>query len=308
MPSILNTDLAGVADGSVLHLFYQDDQGNISEVYSEDGSTWKVSPTTVGTGAVNGTPITAYDVDKDTDYGQKQTIHVQYLATADNVNGVKLVEKVKVLPKGDWTSMGMPQNIENQTSQHDQALQRHLRPTWCLKTETKSQFTHLRRETKESYLLSIRLSYTEDPCISRLLSIPSNYTFAELHAAIQLAFGWMNTLKYVFNVFVNHEERTNKWFTIAAAADPLGYHRRTNCEDVTLAEVYDSEEYRGKEVKVVYEYDRDFRRDGDNWDHDISFLGRADPGMRKSLGLSGINRQSVIHVRKATVAPMLRKS
>lgn len=74
MPSILNTDLAGVADGSVLHLFYQDDQGNISEAYSEDGSTWKVSPTTVGTGAVNGTPITAYDVDRDADYGQKQTV------------------------------------------------------------------------------------------------------------------------------------------------------------------------------------------------------------------------------------------
>jgi len=37
----------------------------------------------------------------------------------------------------------------------------------------------------------------------------------------------------------------------------------------TLADIYDGEEYRGK-IEVFYEYDH-----GDNWDHDITFLGRV---------------------------------
>jgi len=47
--------------------------------------------------------------------------------------------------------------------------------------------------------------------------------------------------------------------------------------DYTLADIYDGEEYKGK-VEVSYEYDH-----GDSWDHQIAFLGRADPSMRKSM-------------------------
>ncbi|KIX01186.1 uncharacterized protein Z518_08911 [Rhinocladiella mackenziei CBS 650.93] len=48
-------------------------------------------------------------------------------------------------------------------------------------------------------------------------------------------------------------------------------------EDTTLADIYDSDEFRGK-VEVSYEYDH-----GDGWDHEIAFLGRADPILRKSM-------------------------
>lgn len=47
--------------------------------------------------------------------------------------------------------------------------------------------------------------------------------------------------------------------------------------DYTLADIYDSEEYGGK-VEVSYEYDH-----GDSWDHDITFLGHADPNLRKVM-------------------------
>lgn len=73
---------------------------------------------------------------------------------------------------------------------------------------------------------------------------------------------------------------------MVAADDGVNYGCRTNSEDVTLAEVYDNEEYRGEKVTIAYEYDCDLGRDGDNWIHDISFIGRADPSMRKNLGLS----------------------
>jgi hypothetical protein len=47
----------------------------------------------------------------------------------------------------------------------------------------------------------------------------------------------------------------------------------------TLADIYASEKYGGK-VEVTYEYDH-----GDSWLHDITFLGRADPNLRKTLGV-----------------------
>ena len=49
--------------------------------------------------------------------------------------------------------------------------------------------------------------------------------------------------------------------------------------DYTLADIYGSEEYGGK-VEVSYEYDH-----GDSWDHQIAFLGRADPSMRRAMSI-----------------------
>lgn len=49
--------------------------------------------------------------------------------------------------------------------------------------------------------------------------------------------------------------------------------------DFTLANSFDGEEYRDK-VMVQYEYDM-----GDGWEHSITFLGRAQPSMRKAMGI-----------------------
>ncbi len=47
--------------------------------------------------------------------------------------------------------------------------------------------------------------------------------------------------------------------------------------DYKLSDIYDGDEYRGK-VAAVYTYDH-----GDTWEHDIAFLGRADPSLRKVM-------------------------
>jgi len=42
----------------------------------------------------------------------------------------------------------------------------------------------------DSYLLHVRLTDSQDPTISRLLVVPTHYTFAKLHEVLQVAFGW----------------------------------------------------------------------------------------------------------------------
>lgn len=48
----------------------------------------------------------------------------------------------------------------------------------------------------------------------------------------------------------------------------------------TLQDIFDNEKYGGN-IEIIYEYDF-----GDDWIHDITFFGRADPSLRKTLRLS----------------------
>jgi hypothetical protein len=52
----------------------------------------------------------------------------------------------------------------------------------------------------ESYLLYVRLTNSDDPVITRLLSIPSNFTFAKLHRVLQAAFGWAGCHAHSFDI------------------------------------------------------------------------------------------------------------
>ena len=44
--------------------------------------------------------------------------------------------------------------------------------------------------SSENLLLQITLCNTPEPCLNRMLSVPSQMTFTELHEAIGVAFGW----------------------------------------------------------------------------------------------------------------------
>jgi hypothetical protein len=52
----------------------------------------------------------------------------------------------------------------------------------------------------ESYLLQVRLTNSDDPVITRLLSVPSNFTFTKLHLVLQAAFGWAGCHAFSFTV------------------------------------------------------------------------------------------------------------
>jgi hypothetical protein len=50
----------------------------------------------------------------------------------------------------------------------------------------------------DNYLFQVRLRGTSDPIISRLLSVPSHYTFELFHEVLQIALGWANYHMYMF--------------------------------------------------------------------------------------------------------------
>lgn len=50
--------------------------------------------------------------------------------------------------------------------------------------------------------------------------------------------------------------------------------------DYTLANIYNGRRYKGK-VEIMYEYDL-----GAGWEHAVSFIGRADPMMRRQMHIS----------------------
>lgn len=49
--------------------------------------------------------------------------------------------------------------------------------------------------------------------------------------------------------------------------------------DFTLKDIYDGEKYKEK-VEIAWEYDH-----GDSWLHEVAFLGRADPSLRKGMNI-----------------------
>lgn len=52
----------------------------------------------------------------------------------------------------------------------------------------------------ESYLLLIHLVNSENPVITRLLSVPSNLNFVKFHHVLQVAFGWASCHAHSFSV------------------------------------------------------------------------------------------------------------
>jgi hypothetical protein len=55
---------------------------------------------------------------------------------------------------------------------------------------------------RPNYILKIALlpSHITNPPVTRTLSVPATLTFAQLHTALQIAFGWANTHAYDFAV------------------------------------------------------------------------------------------------------------
>jgi hypothetical protein len=52
----------------------------------------------------------------------------------------------------------------------------------------------------ENYLLLVALQCTENPTITRTLSIRSDLTFATLHQALRIAFGWAGCHNHGFHI------------------------------------------------------------------------------------------------------------
>lgn len=67
-------------------------------------------------------------------------------------------------------------------------------------TSVKTGDAQSKVENVENYLLLVALQCTENPTITRTLSIRSDLTFATLHQALQITFGWAGCHAHGFRI------------------------------------------------------------------------------------------------------------
>ncbi|KAI9641353.1 hypothetical protein NHQ30_010155 [Ciborinia camelliae] len=135
---------------------------------------------------------------------------------------------------------------------------------------------------RQNFILRVDLSprYLTNPRVTRTISCPATASFADLHDALQVAFGWKNCHLHNFEV-LNHNKTMGSesifsmqpiMFSISAP-DMLGevVSESVKSSDRTLLhQVLDDEATRDRTIHYQYDY-------GDNWEHVIICGGRADP-------------------------------
>ena len=135
-----------------------------------------------------------------------------------------------------------------------------------------------------NYLLQIDLIGSDNPSISRTLSVPPSTTFDTLHSAIQVAFGWRNAHTHHFDIFdappLSGKQEPRLLFSalprVLVHLEPepgessfqeRGTHYETSTV-WTLSQVFEDTKYKEKRIEYLYDF-------GDNWVHHITLIGRA---------------------------------
>ncbi|CAF9927753.1 MAG: hypothetical protein HETSPECPRED_006672 [Heterodermia speciosa] len=167
--------------------------------------------------------------------------------------------------------------------------------------------------SEANYLLMVAMTLSSDPMISRTLSVSPNLTFEKLHRALQIAFGWANSHMHTFTVEIS-SSIPRSWpkrvlylqnTTYDDDDFDIGIVPKPQSEAAwTLRDVYERQEWthkahdaepgaepeklnmedaeKGLRLGITYEYDM-----GDGWEHQIILMGRADPGLHRTLGVEG---------------------
>ncbi|WP_458107187.1 plasmid pRiA4b ORF-3 family protein [Arthrobacter sp. R3-55] len=118
-------------------------------------------------------------------------------------------------------------------------------------------------QTVPAVELRLSISGTE-PLIWRQLVLPESATLAELHGAIQCAFGWRNSHLYA----VAGHDRSGKKRLFMDVDDDDGPEGAENPAAARLLELFDPQKPGVSDL--LYEYDF-----GDSWTHDIEVVGPA---------------------------------
>lgn len=125
----------------------------------------------------------------------------------------------------------------------------------------------------ESYVLKIRLDLTEHD-IYRIVELPADLTFYDLHFAIQEMFGWFDCHMHDFTVWENNRPVICIY---DGSTDPEDIYRSPGCTylsdmGVRLKEILE------KHDSCIYTYDM-----GDNWEHKIEVLERKKKGSARGI-------------------------
>lgn len=173
----------------------------------------------------------------------------------------------------------------------------------------------------DNYLFQVQLLDIKDPCVTRVLSIPSNITFDKFHLVLQVAFRWKNEHTFTISQLVKKGESVRppslytlprnlaieaqesgpfsvmKDHTIMAIqsdhedADMVRYPVNLS-DDMTLSKIHNAKRYQSK-VQVMYEYGF-----GTGWEHQITYLGRANPGLVQYTRVCGLKRTAKVKLEE----------
>ncbi|KAL8668588.1 MAG: hypothetical protein Q9168_006787 [Polycauliona sp. 1 TL-2023] len=145
-----------------------------------------------------------------------------------------------------------------------------------------------------NYLFSVAMTLSNDPTITRLLSLPPSLTFGQFHQVLQIAFGWAECHLHKFEVEIQTSEYEPpkrvlqfkpQTFDDGPDFDSGHWPKDQNEEDSTLRDVFERKEWEIEngtkitgQMNLGYVYDL-----GDSWYHDILLLGRAEKGLHTVL-------------------------
>ncbi|KAL8784792.1 MAG: hypothetical protein Q9213_003772 [Squamulea squamosa] len=65
-------------------------------------------------------------------------------------------------------------------------------------------------DDEPNYLLTVAMTLSHDPMITRCLSVPPTLTFDKFHQVLQIALGWANCHMHAFNVEVEVEIKKDR--------------------------------------------------------------------------------------------------
>jgi hypothetical protein len=154
-------------------------------------------------------------------------------------------------------------------------------------------------DTGSNYLVIVHMTLSSEPIITRLLSLPPQLTLDKFHEVLQIAFGWANCHMHTFHVTLTDPVRRFPRHVLYLQAilpdddiPDLGYitlpesnytlddvfSRRILSSDVLSNTEWDGKVTLEMEMRLEYEYDM-----GDGWTHQITVLGRANPGLHRSM-------------------------
>ena len=115
--------------------------------------------------------------------------------------------------------------------------------------------SQLTEEFSEVYQFKITLRHIR-PAIYRIIQVPENYSFWELHVAIQDAMGWKDCHLHEFKI----KDLRKKEIVKIGIPDPDGFGSPV----MEGWEINITEYFTSKNKKAAYDYDF-----GDNWDHKV---------------------------------------
>lgn len=134
-----------------------------------------------------------------------------------------------------------------------------------------------------NYLLEVSVIDTEDPVVTRHLSVPATINFHDLHLVIQTAFGWGQYHPYQFSVEKEDEQLRPHPCVIELQVDgeSPAPHSEKSSTDTLFSEVL-KDAQRNNHV-IVYQYDMD----DNSWMHSIKFVSRTTPGTETAVCIAG---------------------